>query len=173
MKKYLIILIVLVIAAAIFLLNNRKVDFNRVELTKNNIVYNNTKESYLDTIVKVALELENLKGLTVVVKDLKVLKQNTVDGELDIKASIYGEGKLFILNMNNNINKEEAILVVAHEIIHLQQYYYGKLRMDGGQILWGGIPINYKNISYESRPWEMEAFEKQERLADRIKKVLL
>lgn len=53
--------------------------------------------------------------------------------------------------------------VLAHEMIHLQQYVSGRLQMSvmTGAAIWEGESFP-ASVPYEERPWEREAF-KQER----------
>jgi hypothetical protein len=171
--KYLIAFLILSLILTLILISSKEVKFNRVILSKSNTVYNMTKKSYLDTIVKTALDIESVKGVTIVIQVLANLKQESLGGELEIKASIYGEGNTYILKMNDNIDKKEAVLVVAHEIIHLKQYYSKKLVIRQGYVFWGGVIVDHKNINYQERPWEKEAFSKQEELKNKIEKILL
>jgi hypothetical protein len=171
--KYLIAFLILSLILTLILIDSKEVNFNHILLSKNNTVYNITKKPYLDTIVKTALDIENVKGVTVVIQVLTNLKQESLGRELEIKASIYGEGSTYILRMNDNVDKREAILVVAHEIIHLRQYYSKKLAISQGYVFWDGVIVDHKNINYEERPWEMEAFSKQEGLKNKIEKILL
>ena len=170
--KYLLVLLALLIGLIIILLNSKEVQFKKIELSNNNIVHNMTDKTYLDTIVKVALDIEGISGVTVVIKELKSTSQQTVEGNIDVKAAMYGEANLFLFSVNKNLSKSEAIYVVSHEIVHLEQFYSGQLVLSNGEFLWGGIPINYKNIAYETRPWEMEAFNKQTSLGRKIKRIL-
>lgn len=61
------------------------------------------------------------------------------------------------------INKRQSFstqsMVLAHEMIHAQQYISRKLvRNKSSYFSWNGKPLrNIKNIRYENRPWEIEA----------------
>lgn len=170
--KYLLVLLAILIVIVIILLNSKEVEFKKVELSNNNIVYNMTDKTYLDTIVKIALDIEEVSGVTVVIKELKITRQETIEGELDLKAAMYGKENLFLFSVAKSLEKYEAISVVAHEIIHLEQFYSGQLIHSNGKFLWEGKPIDYKNITYETRPWEMEAFDKQAPLGRKIKRIV-
>lgn len=46
---------------------------------------------------------------------------------------------------------------VVHEMVHLKQYYTGKLKFLSTHVRYDGKNI-YKDLEYQDRPWEIEAF---------------
>jgi hypothetical protein len=57
---------------------------------------------------------------------------------------------------------KEIALTLAHEMVHVKQMAKGTLKTTkNGVQVWAGKRFS-KNTAYLSRPWEIEAFSKQE-----------
>jgi hypothetical protein len=59
------------------------------------------------------------------------------------------------------MDREEAIRVFSHEIIHILQYTSGEIAYDGGaEVIWKGrsYPLD---LDYSFRPWEEDAFARE------------
>lgn len=76
-------------------------------------------------------------------------------GYCDIKLKNYIE--INICHYRNNLN--EIIVTLCHELIHAKQFIDGRLQSKNFNIFWNGY--NYSTTEYLSRPWEIEAYEKQ------------
>ena len=53
--------------------------------------------------------------------------------------------------------------VIAHELVHAEQFNEGRLKWEGGY-LWKGVPTNKMGTTYSAYrqlPWEQEAFNRQ------------
>jgi hypothetical protein len=62
--------------------------------------------------------------------------------------------------------------VLSHEIVHVHQYYSGRLIFDDNKITWMGDEYKLDGLPYDSRPWENEAFFLESELKSRIIKKL-
>lgn len=61
-----------------------------------------------------------------------------------------------------NRESSDVELILCHEMIHLNQYLNGDLKLDWDkkEFYWKGV--KYENtIPYDNRPWEKEAFKQQ------------
>lgn len=144
--------------------------FNQVILNDNNIVILNVDKSYYDTIIKIGLDEVNIKDIKVVVIELTDASKSQFDGG-DLKAHIrYHEGVYYLFM--GDYDRNESIDIISHEIIHITQYYSGKLDYTDGQLTWDDRIYDLNNVSYEERSWEVDAFSKQKQLSNRIKERL-
>ena len=102
-------------------------------------------------------------------------------------ADVYEEG-VIVLNtsiancMSRNCDIDEKLLVISHELVHLEQLHTGRMKFDpiGNRISWRGnwfdlnvrpMKVKYKSVEdeqaaeykrYLSLPWEKEAHARQE-----------
>jgi hypothetical protein len=134
--------------------------FKKVTLSENNLVTNYTRYPYLDTIAYVGLDELGLCDITLEIKKLsKEAQQNMPEG-YDFRGLIYGSGNQYTMWVNDAGRKEHTT-IVAHELIHLRQYYSKQLIYDGFYVYWNRAKYDLKEIDYGSRPWEAEAFEQE------------
>lgn len=171
MKK--IILILIFLLAIFFIIykiaTDKPTEFNNVELSENNLVSNRTEISYYDTIASVALDLMNINCVTVIFKNLD--KSEIENSDVEILAHIVGKGTQYVIYINK-LNKERAIEVISHEIIHLEQIKNKKLIKCNGYSIWNNI--EYSNeVSYKLRPWEIDAYVRGPRLESKVKNILI
>lgn len=143
------------------LINDDKEEyFKPVELSTNNTVINSLDHlHYYDTILAVGMDGVGLSGVTVVINDLTDAARNQFNGELKAHIRLSNDNGLYYLFVGA-LNRSEAIEVIAHEIVHIQQYQSGELVYENDQITWQGYPY-VLDEEYERRPWERDAFSKQ------------
>jgi hypothetical protein len=158
--------IILLVVATIIILtvaltsSDREEYFNQVELpTTNSVVNSLGRLQYYDTILAVGMDGAGLSGMIVVINDLTDAAKNQFNGEL--KAHIrYFNGVYYLFV--GALNRSEAIEVMSHEIIHMQQYQSGELVYENGEVTWQGQDYTFAlQDEYEKRPWERDAFSKQ------------
>lgn len=135
--------------------------FNQIQLTENNFIYNEKFPTYYDTILMVAMDEAELAGFNVIVRELSGTAKSQFDGEL--KAHIRYENDDFYI-FTGMMNRNEAIEVLSHEVIHMLQYRSGNLIYSNGKITWMGEVLDLNSKEYEQRPWEIEAFQQQTKL---------
>lgn len=166
MKNNIVKIIVgLIILAILLFLIFRKgtgeKQFNEIQLTENNFIYNEKFPTYYDTILMVAMDEVELAGFNVILRELSDKTKSQFDGEL--KAHIRYENDDFYL-FTNTMDRKEAIEVFSHEVIHMLQYRSGNLIYTNGNVTWMGEVLDLNSKEYEQRPWEMEAFQQQTKL---------
>lgn len=150
--------------------------YNHIPLTRysKNTVVNTTPYKYMDTVVIVGLDNLNVHGVSVVIQKLDADSRKLFanSNELDLSAAIVGNKKQFVIYVSE-ANSLECIPIISHELIHLVQYNRGRLQIvSPTDVLWEGTRINVNDYSYEDRPWEKEAYEKEVGLSQKIKSKL-
>jgi hypothetical protein len=137
--------------------------YNKIENTNNNYVLNHTKYQYMDTVIYAGLAELGVSDKVIVIQPLSghpLLSTNNNDNELVLEAAIIGNGTQFVIYVSN-MNRDKAIRVLSHELIHLKQYSDGRLAVTDSAIVWNGASLPFdaiREIRYIDRPWEMEAF---------------
>lgn len=114
------------------------------------------------------LKIENV-SLLVVTDDKMVKRFDTSDIEMQAVLQGYPQLKKYILYLRKNMS-EDLLTTICHEMVHLKQYYDGKLRLDGTTFYWNGEYYS-KPIPYMDRPWEKEAFAKMYDIEKEVKKL--
>ena len=154
-KPLWIILIILAISLLLILIFNKEQTFKIINFSNENGVRNTTQNQYLDTIVQVGLDALELKGVSVLVKDMD--KDRKI-GDYEVEAYIVGSDKQYIIFVNP-MSRDRALEVLSHELIHLFQSERRKLQKRSNYLIWEGDTIlNPNEIEYSDRPWEKEAF---------------
>jgi len=174
MKKNIILVFGVIIFLILFfvIVGNTKGEdrpFKQIELSNKNAVNNFENPTYYDTIIQVGLDNMGIEGVIVNVMKLSDGARSQFDGEL--KAHVRYVGEKFYIFIDD-MDREEAITVISHEIIHMQQYLSGDLVYDGVNIIWLGQEISLDSKEYEDRPWERDAFRRENELSDNVSKIL-
>jgi hypothetical protein len=167
------ILILLLIGLVIYFLSNQKErTFNKVTLSGNNIITNKTSKSYLDTLVSEGLDVLDLKGEFVMIKDMNPSLRGALGDDKELRAYIIGERNQYVIYIDD-LNREESLTILSHELIHLQQYSSGRLiRMEDTFIMFDGKVYNVNDVLYQNRPWEIEAFKNETDLKIKLEELL-
>lgn len=149
--------------------DDREEYFNQVELSGNNSIVNTLdRVHYYDTILSVGMDGAGLSGVTVVINDMTDAARNQFNGELKAHIRLFnGVYYLFV----GALDRGEAIQVIAHEIVHIQQYQSGELVYENGEVRWQGEVYTLEE-EYERRPWERDAFDKQSAVEASILNIL-
>jgi len=175
--KYFIILIVIIIVLFAILYKPTKFTLTEEIIKNNTVIVNSTKnKEYVENITYIGLDILDLDSITVNIFDIPtIIKVNNYLNGYSIKG-------LIVKNFNNNytifIDYNETpnnlFLILSHELIHLEQYQNNRL-----ELLFGGGIIRFENklyilkdINYNQRPWEIEAFDKEQNLKYNISVIL-
>ena len=139
---------------------------------KSNLVFNFTSQSYYDTIILTGLQILGIQDVGVTVEPLSdKAKENFAKQGGELAAHLreyYGSYYLYIDPAPLN----EAIDVIAHELIHLKQYNTSELVFKNDTLTWRNKIYERNELSYGERPWEIDADEKGNELAKQIKEKL-
>jgi len=102
----------------------------------------------------------------------KLLDRFSQDG-YEYRALLYKPALPWQYNLvlRSDMGEAEIPGILAHEMVHLNQYITGRLNMNmtTGAAVWKG-EIYAAAYPYEKRPWEKEAFKEQKRLLKAWKK---
>jgi hypothetical protein len=173
MKKILlIVLLVLIGGSVIYLaLLSKEKSFKSIELSDNYQIINRTTVDYYDTVLNVALGVAGIQNAIVLIYPLSDKTKNQFDGNL--KAHLRFKDDIFYLFIDD-LNRSEAIEVIAHETIHVKQYLSGEVFYDdvSNKFFWKGEEFNISAVPYESRPWESLAFSGQSGLINQMESIL-
>lgn len=166
----LIILLILSIIGLILLVVKKEEPFRTYIPINANYVQNNVQsKTYLDTIVMVGLDKLGIGGYSVLIRPQE--GSIKIDDEYSTEAFIIGNAFQSVIYTKESLSRGTAIKILAHELIHLQQYKSGKLvKLEGANVQWNGNIINdITSIPYNEREWEKEAFEKGKDLEKEIR----
>jgi hypothetical protein len=158
-----------IVLVSYLIMNEEDKPFNQITIEYNNSVFNNNLPPYYDTILYTGLNAAGIVGITLTVDKLSDVARNQFDGEL--KAHIRYFNNMYYLFIDN-YDRQEAIEVIAHELIHIQQYNSGDLIYYDGKVWWKGEEFDLSNIEYTKRPWEDDAFANQSQMISTIENIL-
>jgi hypothetical protein len=175
-KEILIVLLIMlsIVLLSLLLITNADANddlYNQVELSTYNYVLNGTQNNGYDTVAKVALDAAGISGVQVFIQELSESTKSQFDGELKAHVRYFnGEFYIFI----SDLDHKEAIDVISHEVVHIQQYLSGDFVYDQstGDTYWKGDLYYPDNIPYERRPWEHDAFDLQGTISDKVSAIL-
>lgn len=175
LKKF--IAIVLFVLLCVFLViqlikeNERTSKFKKVLLTNDNKIINRTDKTYLDTILNVGLRKLKIKDINIIIYPLSKNAKHVLGNDLELKAYVVNNNKQYIIWIDN-MSRVETIGTLAHEMIHIRQYYDDKLVVHEDAVFWLDEPYDLNKMDYRTRPWEIDAFEKQEKFRQELMKDL-
>ena len=86
-----------------------------------------------------------------------------------------------VVELDSRQSPENAMLTLAHELVHAEQYYQKRLaskwrKKQGWVSYWNGKVNNSKGAtfnSYMNQPWEVEAYQRQGELVNTVHLLML
>lgn len=127
-------------------------------------------QNYLEFCAETLIGRRLSKNLNVFVEGSTVLKKN--EGRV-AECDWLDKGvrsRDFEINVDVTVSKRDLFIALGHELIHVKQYAKGELRdrwnTSGDVKYWFGRPVLCTDNNYLGRPWEKEAFSKDEKLFD-------
>jgi len=171
-NKWWIILVLIILGLIIYLITRPERKFEQYQFKQHNLVLNAAEPSYLDTIVQVGLDKMSIQGVVVVIRNQT--EAQSLGGDYETEAYLRTNGDQYEIRVKSSIGRAKAISILAHELIHLQQYETDLLKNLGGKaVIWKGDTIpDITTIDYMKRGWEEDAFKHGPNLAKEIKSVL-
>lgn len=166
-------IVLLLILAGYFIFKPSKINyFNKIDIPPTSVVNNSLNERYIDTIIHAGLNILDIDTVFIQVRKLK--KDIDVFENTDLLAQIIANDNQFIIFIDDNLSRYYNIEIIAHELIHLRDYYYKDL------ILFDSYGVIYKDdeyqnaneIDYYDRPWEIQAIKDGRILSKQIKEKL-
>lgn len=166
-----VIAVIVVFLISFILLISRAADrpFNQVALSDVNSITNGVLPSFYDTIISVGLDQAGIKDRNIIVNTLSDGAREQFQGELKAHIrEVNGSFYLFI----SDLDREDAIRVICHEIVHVQQYISGDLVYQDDILIWKGQNVDLQRVEYQEREWEIDAFRKENQLINSVEEVL-
>jgi hypothetical protein len=74
----------------------------------------------------------------------------------------------FDILIKKRLGEQEIIKTIAHEMVHVKQYVYGEL--NEYMSMWKGTEVSEDDYDYYDSPWEIEAFELENKLYNQFNK---
>lgn len=168
-KTFWVVIGVIVLIILLLLLTRREVRFNTYEFGNDNYVTNHHTVKYLDTITHVALDVMGIKNVAIRI-DCQEKSLDLGEG-METQAFIIVKDRQAVIFIEKNLGRYEAITIIAHELVHLQQRIEGRL-ITSGVLIWEGEQWD-SNTPYTERPWEEEAFDRERDISKQIKEILI
>ena len=91
--------------------------------------------------------------------------------DMVLKAQVKSYPNGFIIWIDD-LNRGESLTVLAHELIHIQQYSTKELVVSGTNVTYKGRVTDVMVIPYSEREWEIDAFTKEGSIKNTINKIL-
>jgi hypothetical protein len=173
MKRLWLILGLVVVLISLFFIvikvTGEEKYFNKVDLSYNNVISNTINPSFYDTILSVGLDEMGIMGQTIVVSQLSDASKLQFNGELKAHIRYYnGVFYLFI----DEYSRLQSIQIISHEIIHIDQYLSEQLVYENNMVIWETQPYDIDQLEYDNRPWERDAFDRENMLSSKINNIL-
>jgi hypothetical protein len=171
-NKILIAIAAIILALLIYFIVSAdyNLKFNKVNFNDNNVVLNQSVPKYMDTIVLAGLHVLDCENTKVMIKKMDSFNISDVN----VKAYIIRYDFGYIIWIKD-LSKMEAMLVLSHELVHLKQYDENRLVIMNNSIIWNKDDVYHSGEmpEYSQRPWEIEAFENQNDVKNKIEDILL
>ena len=155
---------------------NKKSEKMRIEVSLPRLSYNpDLAEKLISATKFVSKELMSFKKLSTLKIKINVRKTTLsarTSGQVTQDSKFFAQ-KEFLIELNSNQSESEMVATLAHELVHVKQnvnkdliYKFDK---EANKLLvnWKGKELGEPSqIPYRERPWEIEAFSKEQVLAD-------
>jgi hypothetical protein len=146
------------------------------EIKKENTVNNYINNKEIENIIYVGLDVLDVNYVNVNIIYIPKIYESFVKDNIIYRFDAIITNDLdnnYTIYINKNINNNEILLTLSHELIHLAQYHHNYLKVikEYSIFIYKNI-IYHNNIDYYKRPWEIEAYENQEYVKSRILSIL-
>lgn len=159
MKTKLIIGGVILLLLVVLGIRSCKTKYLPQTFPKTLIVKNYTDNVRADTVTMIILN-KIMKYDTMTVNIYK-LTDKFDNGDMILNAHTVAnpfEKHNYMIFMKNGLSYDEMKKTISHELIHVKQMDDSNLSIFEKGYVWNKDSFNYKNVTYESRPYEIEAF---------------
>ena len=161
----------LILVIIVLIVSREEETFKTIELSNKNFVLNQGSRPYLDTIIQVGLDKMGIEGHTMLIKEQE--RKQDLGDEFSSEAFIMYKNNQSIIFIKPSLTRTKSIKILSHELVHLQQYLDERLIVfENGYVCWENDTLDFRQIPYDKRPWEREAFNYSPILEEDIKKVL-
>ncbi len=142
-----------------------------LEVPEANIVLNYSTVEYADTLVQIGLEYLGISDVKITIVEARPHVINQINpGGITRAFVVQNPTDIISIYIDPSLSKERFIRIIAHELIHIQQIYEGRLKaLTPILSIWEGDTVDVRTWEYINRPWEREAFSRERELARYIK----
>lgn len=139
-------------------------------------IYNKKKRYYTKTVARVVYHTLGKFRTLLNFNRAVVIRICSIKGTTE--GRFYDGSR--VAEISYRLGEESALQVLAHELVHAEQYYEGRLRKTfdskkGWIHSWQGCKNFSKGSTYSAyrnQPWEKEAWGRQEELAKKVREML-
>jgi hypothetical protein len=176
-RNWLIFGIIVIILAFIFVLTEPKEEQPKPVFTfpASMVVQNYSGKSYIDTIAMVTLyNIMEYDSINLSIHDMPYnMSTPTHDIAGYMTVNPY-QRHVYFLFVDPQCTTVSNIDLIAHEMVHIQQYESGDLKylMDNSGVIYKGDTIRSEDVPYDKRPHEIDAFAQERILAKSLNKMI-
>ena len=84
----------------------------------------------------------------------------TITKKMEVDADVVGDEREYEMRIRSGQDEEDLITSVFHEMVHVKQGVRGEFPL-----------FEQSDMDYLDRPWEIEAYDLQEKILDAYKKI--
>lgn len=117
------------------------------------------------------------QAVIILLKKLLPKMQNMVL-DVDLKKVKHSVGNVvqldkrhFHVKIDKRMGVYDMVVALAHEMVHVKQFVRNEFKNVGFKLYWKGE--DFSDAGYFDQPWEREAYERQEDLAEMVMKELM
>ena len=159
MKTKLIIGGVILLLLVVLGIRSCKTTYIPQTFPKTLMVKNYTNNQRADTVTMIILN--KVMGYDTMTVNIYKLTDMFDNGDIILNAHTVAnpfEKHNYMIFMKDDLQYEEMKKTLAHELIHVKQMDDSELSIFEKGYVWNKDSFNYKNVTYESRPYEIQAF---------------
>ncbi len=159
MKTKLIIGGVILLLLVVLGIRSCKTKYIPQTFPKTIVVKNYTNNDRADSVTMIILN--KVMGYDTMTVNIYKLTDMFDNGDMILNAHTVAnpfEKHNYMIFMKNDLSYEEMKKTLAHELIHVKQMDNSNLSIFEKGYVWNKDSFNYKNVTYESRPYEIEAY---------------
>lgn len=167
------IIAIILIITGLVLINSKPIYFKNDALPYNgNKIVNNTSKSFYDTILVHSLVYLEIKNQRIIIEDID---KTSMKGDDFTKGAVgIHPNSDIIFVFLNDLSKEEALIYIPHEAIHIQQYTTKNLiNISENSVIYFNKKYNLDDVPYSDRPWEIDAFSDSGEVTKYLKKNII
>ena len=148
--------------------------FNHYDFSESLAVNNMTDYDKVDTLsLYLAHQILGLDTLNLIVV---YIPEHINEGETEYYGIVqqlpFKKNQFIILLNKNKMSLTKLKETLSHEFVHIQQYISGDLVVYPLYAIYKGEDVYLKEIDYEDRPFEKDAFSKQHKYKRELDKLL-
>jgi hypothetical protein len=174
-KVRIICIVVLVLLTGLLIMKSCKKDkYNTFTFPKTLVVNNYTNDKLADTVALIILN-KIMKYDTMTINIYKI-RDNYDTEEFNFVSYITKipfKKHEYIIFLKNDLFLDYTKTVLSHELVHLDQYESGRLKIMEDGYEWMNITTKFKDENYLERPYELEAFKKQNDIKKKLNKIFI